>query len=211
VDVAVVGGGLGGLAAGVAARRAGHTVTVLERAPELRETGTGIGLMPNGVRALDVLGVGGPVRGRADPLSTGGGLRDRHGRPLLAVDQAAVAARAGAPVVVVDRAWLHRLLAAALPPGAVRTGAAVTAVRDDGGRVRIEGSDAAVDAVLVADGAASRLRDALFPGHPGLEGSGRTASKANWRASACCLLGAGGPADRQRARPGRHRDRARPG
>jgi 2-polyprenyl-6-methoxyphenol hydroxylase-like FAD-dependent oxidoreductase len=197
MDVVVVGAGLGGLAAGVAAHRAGHAVTVLEAAGELRGTGAGIGLMPNGVQALDALGLGGPVRARATPLPGGGGLRDRHGRPLLAVDQAAVAARAGAPVVVVDRPWLHRLLTAALPAGSVRTGVPVAAVRDDGERVRLvtgerplraadrgapgarsTAGDPSADLVVAADGAGSRLRAALFPDHPGLEGSGEYAARA---------------------------------
>lgn len=179
MDVVVVGAGLGGLAAAVAAHRSGHAVSVLERAGELRETGAGIGLMPNGVRALDALGLGGPVRGRATPLPAGGGLRDRHGRPLLAVDQAAIARRAGAPLVVVDRTWLHRLLVDALPAGTVRTAAAVAAVHDDGARVRLTGaSDTSADLTVVADGAASRLRTTLFPAHPGLEGSGEYAARA---------------------------------
>src|SRR4051812_21813312 len=193
VEVVVVGAGLGGLAAGVAAHRAGHAVTVLERAATLRETGAGIGLMPNGVRALDALGLGGPVRERATALPAGGGLRDRHGRPLLAVDQAAIEARAGAPLVVVDRTWLHRLLAAALPDGAVRTGVPVEGLRDAGARVSClfpapraghqrgpdhAGAPLAGDLVVVADGAGSRLRAALFPDHPGLEGSGEYAARA---------------------------------
>jgi 2-polyprenyl-6-methoxyphenol hydroxylase-like FAD-dependent oxidoreductase len=215
--VVVVGGGLGGLAAGVAAHRAGHAVVVLERSAELRETGTGIGVMPNGVRALDALGLGRPVRERAIPLPAGGGLRDRHGRPLLAVDQAAISARARAPLVVVDRAWLHRLLDAALPDGAVRTGVPVDAVHDgderarlvlggprwagggrgtpgpertgrDGGRNHAHAPFAAApgclltkltaDLLVVADGAASRLRTTLFPDRPGLAGSGEYAARA---------------------------------
>jgi 2-polyprenyl-6-methoxyphenol hydroxylase-like FAD-dependent oxidoreductase len=193
VEVVVVGAGLGGLAAGVAAHRAGHAVTVLEQAGQLRETGAGIGLMPNGVRALDALGLGGPVRERATALPAGGGLRDRHGRPLLAVDQAAIEARAGAPLVVVDRTWLHRLLADALPDGAVRTGVPVEGLCDTGGRVsclfpapRAEhhggpdhaGAPLTSDLVVVADGAGSRLRAAVFPDHPGLEGSGEYAARA---------------------------------
>ncbi|MGH3977408.1 MAG: FAD-dependent monooxygenase, partial [Pseudonocardiaceae bacterium] len=128
--VVVVGAGLGGLAAGIAVRRAGHEVMVLERAGELRETGAGIGVMPNGVLALDTLGLGGPVRAMAAPVDTPAGLWDRHGVSLLTVDQAVVAARSGAPVAMVRRNWLHRLLAAELPAGTVRTGTTVRALHE---------------------------------------------------------------------------------
>ncbi|HXV94342.1 MAG TPA: FAD-dependent monooxygenase [Pseudonocardia sp.] len=189
--IVVVGGGLGGLAAAVAAHRAGHEVTVLEGSPAPRETGAGIGIMPNGVLALDSLGFGAQVRALAAPLDAGGGLRDRHGRPLLAADQAAVQKRTGAPLAVVARPWLHHLLAEALPAGALRTGAPVTGVRPAGDGVEIEtgtgtgetGGPAGsarirADVVVAADGARSRIRAALFPDHPGLAGSGEFAARA---------------------------------
>jgi 2-polyprenyl-6-methoxyphenol hydroxylase-like FAD-dependent oxidoreductase len=180
MHVVVIGAGLGGLAAAVAADRVGHTVTVLERAPALRETGAGIGIMPNGVLALDALGLGAPVRAQAGPLDAGGGMRDRHGRPLLTADLAAVRERIGAPVVVVRRSWLHGLLVDALAPGTVLTDTPVTALRDAGDHVELRtgGGPVHADAVVVADGARSGLRAGLLPGHPGLAGSGEFAARA---------------------------------
>ncbi len=180
MHVVVVGAGLGGLAAAVAADRAGHTVTVLEQAPALREAGAGIGIMPGGVLALDALGLGPPVRAQAGALDTGGGMRDRHGNPLLTADLATVRKQVGAPLVVVRRSWLHALLADALAPGTVLAGMPVTALHDAGDHVELRtgGGPVHADAVVVADGAHSRLRAALLPDHPGLAGSGEHAARA---------------------------------
>ncbi|MEL6912974.1 MAG: FAD-dependent monooxygenase [Pseudomonadota bacterium] len=55
--VAVIGGGLGGLAAALAFRRMGAEVHVHERAPEFGEVGAGIQVASNGLRVLRALGV----------------------------------------------------------------------------------------------------------------------------------------------------------
>ncbi|KAF5374932.1 hypothetical protein D9758_000565 [Tetrapyrgos nigripes] len=56
-NVAIIGGGLCGLAAAVPLFRAGIRVQVFENAPEFSEVGAGVGMGPNSVRALDSLGL----------------------------------------------------------------------------------------------------------------------------------------------------------
>ncbi|MFF5988191.1 FAD-dependent monooxygenase [Prauserella flavalba] len=51
-DVAVVGGGIGGLANALALASSGHRVRVLERAPAFAEVGAGLQLAPNATRIL---------------------------------------------------------------------------------------------------------------------------------------------------------------
>ncbi|MEW1840170.1 FAD-dependent monooxygenase [Nonomuraea angiospora] len=172
--VVVVGAGLGGVAAAVGLHRLGHEVTVLERGAELREAGTGIVVMPNGLRALDAVGLAGDVRGHVMHATTGG-LRDWRGRPLLITDLARAQQEVGTPAIL-DRAELHRALRAPLPADLVRTGTSVERLEPDATGVSVIGDGGPVaraDAVIVADGIGSKLRAQLFPAHPGLRRTGR--------------------------------------
>ncbi|MGJ6964978.1 FAD-dependent monooxygenase [Streptosporangium sp. G11] len=170
--VVVVGAGLGGVAAAVGLHRQGHRVTIYERGAELRETGTGVVVMPNGLRALEELGY--DTRGRFIPAHSAG-LRDWRGRPLLITD-AVRAQREVGSTTVADRAELHRTLRAPLPAEAVRTATPVERLEPGVDGVAVfrggERVDEA-DAVIVADGIGSRLRGQLFPGHGGLRRIGR--------------------------------------
>lgn len=53
----VIGAGIGGLSAATALARKGVAVTVLERAPAIREVGAGLQLSPNGIAVLRGLGL----------------------------------------------------------------------------------------------------------------------------------------------------------
>ncbi len=172
--IAVVGAGLGGVAAAVGLHRTGHEVTLFERAAQLREAGTGIVVMPNGLRALDALGLSEGVRGH-DIKAVQWGLRDRLGRPLLVSDLVQALQVVGTPAMI-DRAELHRALRAPLPPGLVRTATPVERLEPDSSGVTVisEGEPVArADAVIAADGIGSTLRAQLFPDHPGLRRTGR--------------------------------------
>ena len=50
---AIIGGGIGGLTTAIALRKVGFAVDVYERAPELKEVGSGMSLWPNAVRSLN--------------------------------------------------------------------------------------------------------------------------------------------------------------
>ncbi|MEJ3657954.1 FAD-dependent monooxygenase [Actinomycetes bacterium KLBMP 9759] len=73
-----------------------------------------------------------------------------------------------------ERAWLHRLIGDRLDVGTIRTGSTVRAIEQVGTGVRVHTDDGteSADAAVIADGAGSRLRAAMFPAHPGLVGTG---------------------------------------
>src|SRR5689334_20065694 len=55
--IAIVGAGIGGLAAAVLLKRAGHDVTVYEQADRFARVGAGIQMAPNAMKVLRLLGV----------------------------------------------------------------------------------------------------------------------------------------------------------
>ncbi|MEI6548474.1 MAG: FAD-dependent monooxygenase, partial [Burkholderiales bacterium] len=57
LDVAIIGGGIGGLVTALALHAAGIRCTVFESVPVLRPLGVGINLLPHSVRVLAALGL----------------------------------------------------------------------------------------------------------------------------------------------------------
>ena len=65
IPLLIVGGGIGGLAAALAASKAGYPAHVIEKAPEFTEIGAGLQLAPNATRMLDRLGILDEIKTRA--------------------------------------------------------------------------------------------------------------------------------------------------
>ncbi|KAI6699750.1 hypothetical protein NL676_014074 [Syzygium grande] len=68
-EVVIVGAGIAGLATGVALKKVGVRALVLERAEELRATGTALGLFPNAWHALNAFGVSDKLTSLYAPFS----------------------------------------------------------------------------------------------------------------------------------------------
>lgn len=162
----MIGGGVGGLAAAIGLRRAGWRVVVHERAEELPATGTGLGIWPAALGALDRLGVGDAAR-RAGRRQPDGVVR----RP----DGAVLGTLPAGGVRLITRPALLRVLADALPPGAIRFGTTADLGSCDGH-----------DLVVGADGVHSRVRDALFDAKVLKSGA------IGWRGTVDVPVGAGG-------------------
>jgi 2-polyprenyl-6-methoxyphenol hydroxylase-like FAD-dependent oxidoreductase len=166
--IVVAGGGIGGLACALALGRRGHRVVVLERHSEFTELGAGIQLAPNGLHALDLLGVGDAVRAAGTPmreLRFMDGVSGEHvaSLPLTGNYQR----RFGQPYVVVHRADLHGQLLDACrsaPSIELRAGCRVTgyAQTADTATVRLaSGETVTGTAVIGADGIHSQIRRQL--------------------------------------------------
>jgi salicylate hydroxylase len=162
--VTVIGGGIGGLAAALAAARGGARVTVLEQAPEIAEVGAGIQISPNGWVVLKALGLAETVAATA-PRSTAVRLRDfRRGAEVFAM----ALTRADRPFHLVHRADLIAALAGAAQAAGVtlRLGTRVAAVapEDDATMLTLaDGTQEMHGLTFAADGIGSPARAALNP------------------------------------------------
>lgn len=174
----VIGAGIGGLAAAAGLHAAGWNVTLCERAAALEPVGSGLALAPNGLRALDVVGAGDPLRAMAVPQEPG--IRRRDGRWLVRGTGTMIAERFGDPVTLVTRAAVVGALLARVPARVLALSSAATSVEPGGpaaARVVTTAGDLDADLVVAADGIRSAARTALFPAHPGLRYAGFT----TWR------------------------------
>ena len=127
--IAIVGGGLAGLATAKALATFGIEATVYESAPSLGEIGAGGQYRPNANKALIAIGVGEKIAavGNSSP-----GIYTRNmqtGEFLEFRDRRQTSARYGAPYYTFHRADLLDALASGLDPGTIHLGHRLTASR----------------------------------------------------------------------------------
>jgi salicylate hydroxylase/6-hydroxynicotinate 3-monooxygenase len=189
LSIAIVGAGMGGLAAASALRRVGVDVTVYEQATQFARIGAGIQIGCNAMQVLRGLGLEARLRAQSFYPRSWNNRDWRTGDVKFDMIFGESAERKfGAPYLLAHRGDLHAALASVVPAEHVRLGHRLAGLDETGEGVRLtfaNGETVTADAVIGADGIHSLVRDTLFGVSPA-SFTGRIAYRTTYPAA---LLG----------------------
>ena len=170
--VAIVGGGIGGVAAANALLRRGMEVCLYEQAPALAEVGAGVAIQPNGARMLRRLGLGEEL-GRFGARWVDPQFRRLDGTYAAAMWPPELASKI--EFYGMHRADLLAMFVDRLPAGVVHTGHRCIGFEQDDEQATLtfaNGARATADVVIAADGIHSTLQQfVVAPSPPLFSGS----------------------------------------
>jgi 6-hydroxynicotinate 3-monooxygenase len=167
LSVAVVGGGMGGLATAAALHRAGIGVNVYEQASRFTRLGAGIQIGCNAMKVLRGFGLEPVMRASAFyPRSWNNREYDSGDIRFDMIFGEAAEARYGAPYLLGHRGDLHSALASAVPPELIHLDHRVVGIDQRPDRsVKLtfaNGKSIEADAVVASDGVHSFVKEQLF-------------------------------------------------
>jgi 6-hydroxynicotinate 3-monooxygenase len=189
LSIAIIGAGMGGLAAAAALRRVGIDVTVYEQAAQFARIGAGIQIGCNAMKVLRGLGLESRLRAQSFYPRSWNNRDWRTGEVKFDMIFGENAEQKfGAPYLLAHRGDLHAALASAVPDEYVKLNHQLVGLDETNDGVRLtfaNGAIAVADAVIGADGVHSVVRDLLFGGSP-VNFTGRIAYRTTYPAA---LLG----------------------
>jgi salicylate hydroxylase/6-hydroxynicotinate 3-monooxygenase len=163
LSVAIIGAGMGGMAAAATLRQTGIDVRVYEQAHRFGRIGAGIQMLPNSMKVLRGIGVEARLRERAfapashlNRVSDTGEIKRELPMPEELY---------GAPFLCMHRAELHEALTAVVPHEVIHLNKKLVGLEQNGGPVTLafaDGTTAKADAVIGADGVHSMVRDIII-------------------------------------------------
>jgi 2-polyprenyl-6-methoxyphenol hydroxylase-like FAD-dependent oxidoreductase len=161
--IAIIGAGMGGMAAAGTLRQAGLDVKVYEQAHQFGRIGAGIQMLPNSMKVLRGIGVEDRLRQRAfaaySHLNRVGDTGELKRELPMPEDLY------GAPFLCMHRADLHEALTSIIPPDIIHLYKKLVRLQQDGGPVTLffaDGTTATADAAIGADGVHSVVRDIII-------------------------------------------------
>src|SRR5688572_869732 len=166
MNIAIVGAGIGGLAAAALLTRVGHDVNVYEQAPRFSRVGAGIQMAPNAVKVLRGLGIEDHLTRIAFQsdvaLSRVWNTGEVTSELRLGRD---VEERYGAPYLFLHRADLHAAIQSTVPREILHLDMKLAGLEQDAHEVTLSftnGVRVRADAVIGADGVHSIIRETLL-------------------------------------------------
>jgi 2-polyprenyl-6-methoxyphenol hydroxylase-like FAD-dependent oxidoreductase len=162
LSIAIVGAGMGGLAAAATLRQVGIDVAVYEQARQFARIGAGIQMLPNSSRVLRHIGIEQKLRRTAfEPYSHLNRVWDTgEVKRELPMPESLF----GAPFLCMHRGDLHEALLANLPREIIHLNKKLTGLDQAKGQVTLsfaDGTTARADAAIGADGVHSLVRELI--------------------------------------------------
>ena len=163
-SISIIGAGMSGLLAGIAAQKEGHRVKIYEQAEKLTNIGGGLLLYPNGVRVLKSLGMEKEID-QMDPNLEHYRMLDQNHETIIQGSFLEFSYITGGRIVPVVRSDLQQLLANHLEPGTIQLKRKFKSLVQDHHGISVffnDGSEIRADILIGADGNKSQVRSQLF-------------------------------------------------
>lgn len=165
-EIAIIGGGIGGLTLAIALQRKGFNPTIYEQAPELKMIGAGLGLSGNAIKAFSEIGIENAVL-KAGSVLKRMAIKDMHGQVLNETNSERISEKYGiANNFSIHRADLHEALLEQTDKRKLVLSKTCIAFEQTATKIKLtfqDGTIATTDYVIACDGINSIFRKKLLP------------------------------------------------
>src|SRR5690625_764433 len=165
MDIAIIGGGIGGLAAAIGLHKIGIKAHIYEQAHSFQPLGAGIGIGSNVMVALQKLGVKESILKTGMPLHEQRFLNGKF-QVMTTIDFSQLKKRFGEENIAVQRADLHEALFHSIDPQYFHFGKKLIRFKQTAENVLLrfaDNTEVMADYVIAADGIHSIVRQTLLP------------------------------------------------